>query len=33
MSDDQNKPEQTPAQTSNNEPTPAPAPAPAPASN
>lgn len=32
MSDDQNKPEQTPAQTSNNEPTPAPAPAPAPAS-
>lgn len=25
MSDDQNKPEQTPAQTSNNEPTPAPA--------
>ncbi len=29
MSDDQNKPEQTPAQTSNNEPTPAPAPAPA----
>jgi len=32
MSDDQNKPEQSPAQTSNNEPTPAPAPAPAPAS-
>lgn len=29
MSDDQNKPEQSPAQTSNNEPTPAPAPAPA----
>ena len=27
MSDDQNKPEQTPAQTSNNEPAPAPAPA------